>query len=205
MSKKMKSYPEEWYEKCFNKLEEIKDIELKGNEYAPAKEALHEFFENGRKPDEVIATMEYLQKEKGFDWKLTPDGSVGNWIAEGVAWKEKQQKKKEERKKKKWEYQTGPSIEEIEEFKKSFANFKKESAHGDSPWAFEFYLDAADVITFEPDNNNNVIIHDIDRYEEANELFDALKDYEDEQIKGEEIEKELSGVLGDEDITDLFN
>lgn len=133
--------------------------------------------------------MKYLEEEKSYDWTLMK--TVKMKIPEGVKWS----KDKEE--KKKISFENTVSVEEVEDFLESFKNWKEESAHGDSPWAFEFYLNDAGVASFRVGESGwkNEVVHDIKRYQKAWKLYEEAKKYEDEQIESEEIEKEMDELF----------
>lgn len=195
--KKDKSYTKEQMDKCTEKYAQLKGARPKGNQWLPIQQQLKKLAEDGEDPKDVMGCMEYLKDELGYDdWTMK---TVWKKMADYKGWKKKQKEKEQRRKEKKWEYQDGPSIEEIEEFQDSYSTYKEKSSHGDSPWLFEHYLDAAGIIHFEIDEDGNfkkIVIRDSARYERARELWEGLKSYEDEQITNEAIAKELDQGLG---------
>lgn len=195
MSEKKETYPKEWYDQCCEKYAEVKEAKPKGKQWLPIQQGLKKLFSDGEKPEDVMGCMEYIDGELDYnDWTIQ---TVWKKMADYKGWKKKQKKKEEERKERKWQNQDGPSLEEVKDFKESFFNWKEKSAHGDSPWAFEFYLNDAGVITFTVSENGwkKEVVHDVERYEKAWELHEALKGYEDSQITAENVSKKLDSAL----------
>lgn len=191
-----KAYDKEAQNKCTEKYAQLKGARPQGDQWLPIQQGLKKLAGDGESPRDVMGCMEYLENELGYnDWTIQ---TVWKKMADYKGWKNKEEKKEQERKERKWEYQDGPSIEEIEEFEDSYSTYKEKSGHGDSPWLFEYYLDAAGIIHFETDKDGGfqeIVVRDQARYERARELWEGLKSYEDEQIESEGIVKELDQEL----------
>jgi hypothetical protein len=73
------SFPQDDYTRVIDKYKEIKELDLKGNEYAPIQQTIKTIFMNGRTPDEIIAVIEYLGDQDDYSWTIN---TVKNKIAE---------------------------------------------------------------------------------------------------------------------------
>lgn len=192
------TFPKEWYDKCLDALQDIKDIELKGKEFQPRQKALKEMFKNGREPDEVIAGMEYLENEKGYDWTLM--GAVSTHLAEAIKWKEEQEKEEKEEMK---EEIKSPDIQDIKEFDKSYSHFK--DTHDLGPWAFEYYLQACGIINIRSDDPRDYAVYEdsIDRYEKYLNVYERWKDWKQSKIKNQEVAEKMEELKGEMDQLDF--
>lgn len=61
-SRKNKSFPKEDYNIVLDKYQELKGIELKGREFLPIQQAIKTMFLSDRTPNEIIYTMEWLER-----------------------------------------------------------------------------------------------------------------------------------------------
>lgn len=193
--KKEKGYDKEDMNKCCEKYAEIKEARPQGKQWLPIQQGLKKLALDGEKPEDVIGCMDYLENELGYnDWTIQ---TVWKKMADYKGWKKKQEKSEQERKERKVSFDNGPSVEEVEDFLESFKNWKNKSAHGDSPWAFEYYLDDVGVISFREKESGwrKETVHDIERYQKAWELYEKAKSYEDEQMEAEKVEEHLEELF----------
>ena len=72
-------FPQEDYKRVIEAYIKAKEIEPKGDEYRPIQQAIKTMFMNGRTPDEIIATIEYVAEQDYIDWTIR---TIQNKIAE---------------------------------------------------------------------------------------------------------------------------
>lgn len=78
-------FPQEWYDEVLTAYQKLKKIELKGEEYKPAKRDIKTIFMSQRTPEEIIRCMKWLasgEEEWSEQWTL---GTVFKKLAEFLA------------------------------------------------------------------------------------------------------------------------
>lgn len=78
-SRREQQFAQSDYKDIIDKYIEVKEIQPKGNEYAPIQQAIKSMFMNDRTPEQIIATIEYLGEQEEYEWTIN---TVKNKIAE---------------------------------------------------------------------------------------------------------------------------
>jgi len=65
-----KSFKQEDYTKVIDAYKKVKEIEIHGKEYEPLQQAIKTMFMNGRTPDEIIKSIEWLGDNAEYEWTL---------------------------------------------------------------------------------------------------------------------------------------
>jgi len=87
-SRKKKKFPLDWYDYCIKRYEKLKGIKLYGDEYKPIQQELKTMFMSNRKPEQIIAFMEWLNssdEEWTRNWTIKtvrmkiPEFAAGNF------------------------------------------------------------------------------------------------------------------------------
>jgi hypothetical protein len=77
-----KTFAKEDYTRVIESYQKAKDIELKGKEYEPVQQSIKTMFMNGRTPDQIIMTIEWMQDNAEYEWTIN---TVKNKIAEIIS------------------------------------------------------------------------------------------------------------------------
>ena len=64
------SFNQEDYNQVIRKYEEVKETKFEGKEYDPIMQAVKTMFLNGRTPEEIIATIEFLGDQDDYSWTI---------------------------------------------------------------------------------------------------------------------------------------
>jgi len=64
-------FPKEDYERVLNKYQKLKGIELKGKEFDPIIQEIKTMFMSERKPEEIIACMDWMNEDEFYQNKWT--------------------------------------------------------------------------------------------------------------------------------------
>jgi len=73
------TFKKEDYTKVIQKYEEIKETKFEGKEYDPIMQSIKTMFLNGRTPEQIMATMEFMAEQDEYSWTIR---TIQNKIAE---------------------------------------------------------------------------------------------------------------------------
>ena len=79
IKRKESHYPQEDYNRVIKAYEKAKETKFEGKEYDPIMSVIRTMFFNGRTPEQIIATIEFMANQDEYDWTIN---TVRNKIAE---------------------------------------------------------------------------------------------------------------------------
>lgn len=69
--RKLVKFPKEVYNKILDTYQDLKSIELKGSEFQPIQRDIKTMLMNGRKLEDIIACMKWMNNDKFYQYKWT--------------------------------------------------------------------------------------------------------------------------------------
>lgn len=84
-------FKQEDYTKVIDVYKKVKDIQLNGKEYEPLQQAIKTMFMNGRTPDQIIKSIEWLGDNAEYEWTLNTLKSKIPEILSKIGYKPKKQ------------------------------------------------------------------------------------------------------------------